>query len=157
MMRYTITQSRILYVLSINDRTHKDLLKIGEVFVDNEVADQPSRQALAKAVREVLDARPYMKGVNYHIEHVECTTYEQNTKCYKVDDVYRTLRAMGIPSKSLNTYKDPVMGRNEEADIWFDVSLWDIQHAIQLIKEGKGAGYGAIKFRPEQEDRKSVV
>ena len=151
MMRYTITQSRILYVLSINDRTHKGLLKIGEVFVDNEVADQPSRQALAKAVREVLDVRPYMKGVNYHIEHVECTTYEQNTKCYKADDVYRTLRAMGIPSKSLNTYKDPVMGRNEEADIWFDVSLWDIQHAIQLIKEGKGAGYGAIKFRPEQE------
>ena len=151
MMRYTITQSRILYVLSINDRTHKGLLKIGEVFVDNEVADQPSRQALAKAVREVLDARPYMENVNYHIEYVECTTYEQNTKCYKADDVYRTLRAKGIPSKSLNTYKDPVMGRNEEADIWFDVSLWDIQHAIQLIKEGKGAGYGAIKFRPEQE------
>ena len=151
MMRYTITQSRILYVLSINDRKHKDLLKIGEVFVDNEVAGQPSRQALAKAVREVLDVRPYMKGVNYHIEHVECTTYEQNTKCYKADDVYRTLRAMDIPSVSLNTYKDPVMGRNEEADIWFHVSLWDIQHAINLIKNGQGAGYGAIKFRPEQE------
>ncbi len=150
-MRYTITQSRLLYVLSINDRTHKGLLKIGEVFVDNEVADQANRQEWAKAVREVLDARPYMNGVKYNIEYVECTTYEQDTKCYKADDVYRTLHDMGISSKSLNTYRDPVMGNSEEADIWFAVSLCEIQNAIKLIKEGKGAGYGAIKFRPEQE------
>lgn len=42
---YTITQSRLLYVLSINDRIHRGLLKIGEVFVDNEVADNPSQHA----------------------------------------------------------------------------------------------------------------
>ncbi len=150
-MRYTITQSRLLYVLSINDRKHQGLLKIGEVFVDNEVAEQPSRQVWAKAVREVLDSRPYMSGVSYHIEYVEPTTYEQDTKCYKADDVYHTLRSMDFSSKALGTYKDPIMGKNEEADIWFAVSLSEIQHAIQLIKQGKGAGYGAIKFRPEQE------
>ncbi len=150
-MRYTITQSRLLYVLSQNDRKHQGLLKIGEVFVDNEVVDEPNRQAWAKAVREVLDARPYMAGVSYHIEYVDSTTYEQDTKCYKADDVYRTLRSLGILSKALNTYKDPITKKNEEADIWFAASLLDIQHAIQLIKEGKGAGYGAIKFRPEQE------
>ncbi len=150
-MRYTITQSRLLYVLSINDRKHQGLLKIGEVFVDNEVAEQPSRQVWAKAVREVLDSRPYMSGVSYHIEYVEPTTYEQDTKCYKADDVYHTLRSMDFSSKALGTYKDPIMGKNEEADIWFAVSLPEIQHAIQLIKQGKGAGYGAIKFRPEQE------
>ncbi len=150
-MRYTITQSRLLYVLSQNDRKHQGLLKIGEVFVDNEVVDEPNHQAWAKAVREVLDARPYMAGVSYHIEYVASTTYEQDTKCYKADDVYRTLRSLGILSKALNTYKDPITKKNEEADIWFAASLLDIQHAIQLIKEGKGAGYGAIKFRPEQE------
>ena len=149
-MRYTITQSRLLYVLSINDRKHQGLLKIGEVFVDNDIADSHSSQELGKAVRAVLDARPYMQGVAYHIEYVECTTYDQD-KCYKADDVYRTLRAMDIPSKTLGKYKDPTTGQTEDADIWFACTIFDIHDVISKIKQGKGAGYGAIKFRPEQE------
>lgn len=149
-MRYTITQSRLLYVLSINDRKHQGLLKIGEVFVDNDIADSKIRQELGKAVRAVLDARPYMQGVAYHIEYVECTTYDQD-KCYKADDVYRTLRAMDIPSKTLGKYKDPTTGQTEDADIWFACTIFDIQDVICKIKQGKGAGHGAIKFRPEQE------
>lgn len=150
-MRYTITQSRLLYVLSINDRKHQGLLKIGEVFVDNEIADSKNNQELGKAVRAVLDARPYMQGVSYHIEYVECTTYDQESKCYKADDVYRTLRAMDIPSKTLGKYKDPTTGQTEDADIWFACTIFDIQDVICKIKQGKGAGHGAIKFRPEQE------
>lgn len=150
-MRYTITQSRLLYVLSINDRKHQGLLKIGEVFVDNEIADSKNSQELGKAVRAVLDARPYMQGVSYHIEYVECTTYDQDSKCYKADDVYRTLRAMDIPSKTLGKYKDPTTGQTEDADIWFACTIFDIQDVISKIKQGKGAGHGAIKFRPEQE------
>lgn len=150
-MRYTITQSRLLYVLSINDRKHQGLLKIGEVFVDNEIADSKSSQELGKAVRAVLDARPYMQGVSYHIEYVECTTYDQDTKCYKADDVYRPLRAMDIPSKTLGKYKDPTTGQTEDADIWFACTIFDIQDVICKIKQGKGAGHGVIKFRPEQE------
>lgn len=149
-MRYTITQSRLLYVLSINDRKHQGLLKIGEVFVDNDIADSHSNQELGKAVRAVLDARPYMQGVAYHIEYVECTTYDQD-KCYKADDVYRTLRAMDIHSKTLGKYKDPTTGQTEDADIWFACTIFDIQDVISKIKQGKGAGHGAIKFRPEQE------
>ena len=150
-MRYAITQSRLLYVLSINDRKHQGLLKIGEVFVDNDIADSKIRQELGKAVRAVLDARPYMQGVSYHIEYVECTTYDQDSKCYKADDVYRTLRAMDIPSKTLGKYKDPTTGQTEDADIWFACTIFDIQDVICKIKQGKGAGHGAIKFRPEQE------
>lgn len=150
-MRYTITQSRLLYVLSINDRKHQGLLKIGEVFVDNEIADSKNSQELGKAVRAVLDARPYMQGVSYHIEYVECTTYDQDSKCYKSDDVYRTLRAMDIPSKTLGKYKDPTTGQTEDADIWFACTIFDIQDVICKIKQGKGAGHGAIRFRPEQE------
>lgn len=150
-MRYAITQSRLLYVLSINDRKHQGLLKIGEVFVDNEIADSKNSQELGKAVRAVLDARPYMQGVSYHIEYVECTTYDQDSKCYKADDVYRTLRAMDIPSKTLGKYKDPTTGQTEDADIWFACTIFDIQDVICKIKQGKGAGHGVIKFRPEQE------
>ncbi len=150
-MKYTITQSRLLYILSQDDRKHQGLLKIGEVFVDNDVADSYSHQDLAKAVRTVLEARPYMQGVTYHLEHVECTTYEQDSKCYKADDVYRTLRAMDIPSTALGKYKDPITGQTEDADLWFACTLAEVKVAIQKIKEGKGAGHGAIKFRPEQE------
>lgn len=153
-IKYTITQSRLLYVLSINDRKHQNLLKVGEVFVDNEVADNPNKQELSKAVREVLDSRSYMKGVSYHVEYVECTTYAQETKCYKADDVYRTLIEMEIPYKTLDTIK--VKDANDklkdvDANIWFAASLFEIQEAINKIKNGQGAGYGAIKFRPEQD------
>ena len=149
-MKYTITQSRLLYVLSIDDRKHKDLLKVGEVFVDNEVADNPNTQVLSKAVRDILDRHSYMKDVVYQIEYVESTTYNQFTKCYKADDVYRTLVKMGVNSKALNKVN------KEDADIWFVVrdpsdKLVDIKNAIKKIKDGQGAGYGAIKFRPEQD------
>lgn len=150
-MKYTITQSRLLYVLSQGDRKHQGLLKIGEVFVDNDIADSNSSQELGKAVRAVLDARSYMQGVSYHIEYVECTTYDQDSKCYKADDVYRTLRAMDIPSMTLGKYKDPTTGQTEDADIWFACTIFDIQDVISKIKQGKGAGHGTIKFRPEQE------
>lgn len=150
-MKYKITQSRLLYVLSINDRKHQNLLKVGEVFVDNEVADSPSKQKLAKAVRTELDKRSYMRGVTYHIEYVECTTYAGSTECYKADDVYRTLRSLNIPCKSLDKYKDPITGKTEDADIWFAASINDVLSAIKQIKDGNGAGYGAIKFRPEQD------
>lgn len=150
-MKYKITQSRLLYVLSINDRKHQNLLKVGEVFVDNEVADSPSKQELAKAVRAELDKRSYMRGITYHIEYVECTTYAGSTECYKADDVYRTLRSLNIPCKSLDKYKDPITGKTEDADIWFAASINDVLSAIKQIKDGNGAGYGDIKFRPEQD------
>ena len=150
-MKYKITQSRLLYVLSINDRKHQNLLKVGEVFVDNEVADSPSKPELAKAVRTELDKRSYMRGITYHIEYVECTTYAGSTECYKADDVYRTLRSLNIPCKSLDKYKDPITGKTEDADIWFAASINDVLSAIKQIKDGNGAGYGAIKFRPEQD------
>ena len=100
---------------------------------------------LFKAVREVLDKRSYMQGVTYHIEHVECTTYAQETKCYKADDVYRTLAAMNVPQQSLNRYK------GDDADIWFACNIDKVHEAIKKIKNGQGAGFGAIKFRPEQD------
>ena len=143
-IKYTITQSRLLYVLTINDRKHANLLKVGEVFVDNEVADSPNKQVLFKAVRDVLDKRSYMQGKTYHIEYVECTTYAQSTSCYKADDVYRTLYAMDVPMQYLDRYK------GEDADIWFACTIDRVHEAIKKVKNGQGAGYGAIKFRPEQ-------
>ena len=116
-MRYTITALRLLYVLSINDMKYKVILKIAEFTVDKIIPVSKNSQELGKAVRAVLDARPYMQGASYHIEYVECTTYDQDSKCYKADDVYRTLHAMDIPSKTLGKYKDPTTGQTEDDEI----------------------------------------
>jgi hypothetical protein len=133
--------------MSIDDRKHKGLLKVGEVFVNNDVADTGDKQVYTDAVREILDKRSYMHGVgSYLLEYVECTTYEQNTKCYKADDVYRTLNTMDIHFTFLNKIK------RADVDIWYACSVDDVKEAISRIKNGQGAGYGSIHFRPEQED-----
>ena len=142
--KYKITQSRLLYVMSINDRRHHHLLKVGEVFVDDHVAVNPDKQVLADAVRAILKDRPYLKGEIYQLEHVECTAYKQRTECYTADDVHRTLKAMGVPSVALAKCE------KEDADIWFHASLNEVLSAIREIKEGRGAGHGVIVFRPEQ-------
>ena len=155
MIEYTITQSRLLYVLAINDRQHQNLLKVGEVFVDNGVVRKPDTLQWSAAVRSVLDKRSYMAGVTYEIQYVECTTYNQGTQCYKADDVYRTLAKNGIPCKRLHKVdRLDAFGKKQrvDADVWHACTLWDVQEAIRLIKDGHGAGYGEIKFRPEQED-----
>ena len=155
MIEYTITQSRLLYVLAINDRQHQNLLKVGEVFVDNGVVRKPDTLQWSAAVRSVLDKRSYMAGVAYEIQYVECTTYNQGTQCYKADDVYRTLAKNGIPCKRLHKVdRLDAFGKKQrvDADVWHACTLWDVQEAIRLIKDGHGAGYGEIKFRPEQED-----
>jgi len=145
-INYRITQSRLLYVLTINDRKHANLLKVGEVFVDNNVADNPDKQVLCNAVRDILDKRPYMKGITYHLEHVECTTYNQQTRCYKADDVYRTLCSMDVPCSYLDNYK------GEKADIWFSCTINKVLEAIGRIKNGfRVEANQDIKFRPEQE------
>ncbi len=148
-MKYTITQSRLLYVLSIDDKKHENLLKIGEVFVDNEIADSKDEQKYKETVRGILDTRSYMQGVTYQIVYVECTTYNNKTKCYKADDVYRTLTAMRVSSTTLNRLN------KEKVDIWFYCTLAVIQEAIKKVKKkienGQKVGYGDIKFRPEQE------
>jgi len=144
-MKYTITQSRLLYVYSIGDRKHKDLLKVGEVFVDNDLANLPNDK-LYPVVRKILDERTYMKGVTYHLEYVECTTYAADTRCYSAEDVYRTLTRDGVAHESFQKVN------KEEADIWFNCGLDAILKAIKEIKNGQGAGHGKIIFRPEQKD-----
>jgi hypothetical protein len=144
-MKYTITQSRLLYVYSIGDRKHKDLLKVGEVFVDNDLANLPNDK-LYPVARKILDERTYMKGVTYHLEYVECTTYAADTRCYSAEDVYRTLTRDGVAHESFQKVN------KEEADIWFNCGLDAILKAIKEIKNGQGAGHGKIIFRPEQKD-----
>lgn len=152
---FPITQSRLLYVYSIDDRKHKGLLKVGEVFTDNATADNADTQELSKAVRKILDGRSYMKGVIYHLEFVESTTYD--SKCYTAQDIYDVLVNSGVEAVALAKYK--TVAGTQDADIWFRTDLDRIRRAIRAKKEGHLTFNGtdnhvrprSIRFRPEQE------
>ena len=152
---FPITQSRLLYVYSIDDRKHKGLLKVGEVFTDNTTADNADAQELSKAVRKILDGRSYMKGVIYHLEFVESTTYDN--ECYTAQDIYDVLVNSGVEAVALAKYK--TVAGTQDADIWFRTDLDRIRRAIRAKKEGHLTFNGtddhvrprSIRFRPEQE------
>lgn len=152
---FPITQSRLLYVYSIDDRKHKGLLKVGEVFTDNTTADNADTQELSKAVRKILDGRSYMKGVIYHLEFVESTTYDN--ECYTAQDIYDVLVNSGVEAVALAKYK--TVAGTQNADIWFRTDLDRIRRAIRAKKEGHLTFNGtddhvrprSIRFRPEQE------
>lgn len=152
---FPITQSRLLYVYSIDDRKHRGLLKVGEVFTDNATADNSSTQELSKAVRKILDRRSYMKGVIYHLEFVESTT--DGNECYTAQDIYDVLINSGVEAVALAKYK--TVAGTQDADIWFRTDLDRIQRAIKAKKEGHLTFNGnddrvkprSIRFRPEQE------
>lgn len=152
---FPITQSRLLYVYSIDDRKHKGLLKVGEVFTDNTTADNADTQELSKAVRKILDGRSYMKGVIYHLEFVESTTYDN--ECYTAQDIYDVLVNSGVEAVALAKYK--TVAGTQDADIWFRTDLDRIRRAIRAKKEGHLTFNGtddhvrprSIRFRPEQE------
>lgn len=152
---FSITQSRLLYVYSIDDRKHKGLLKVGEVFTDNATADNADTQELSKTVRKILDGRSYMKGVIYHLEFVESTTYDN--ECYTAQDIYDVLANSGVDAVALAKYK--TVAGTQDADIWFRTDLDRIRRAIRAKKEGHLTFNGtddhvrprSIRFRPEQE------
>lgn len=152
---FPITQSRLLYVYSINDRKHKGLLKVGEVFTDNATADNRNKQELGKVVRKILERRSYMQTVIYHLELVECTTYGND--CYTAQDIYDVLTNSGVESVALERYK--TVAGVQDADIWFRTDLDKIKRAIEAKKEGHKTFNGTdnkvkpqtIRFRPEQE------
>ena len=151
-MKYNITKSRLLYVYTIADTKHKGLLKIGEVLVSNETAKLGDMSQLMRAVREVIDKRKYLQGVKYHLEYVECTTYN-DIQLYTAQKVHDCLHDSGVPSKYLNRYN------RTDADIWFQTDLETVRHAIAAVKQGRKTFNGtdaAAKprqtvFRPEQE------
>ena len=85
-MAYFITQSRILYVLKLNDRKHNGLLKIGEIFVDAALAQEYEELDMLKdLVEEKLGKTSWAQELDYEVILAESTTYSSvdGEDCYK--------------------------------------------------------------------------
>ena len=150
-MKYTITQTRLLYVYSLDDRNHEGLLKIGEVFVDNEIADSNDPVKMAEAAKDILASRSYMSGIEvnslyFEFEILESTTFDGT--CYKAADIHKLLIKSGVETVYLNKVD------GENADIWFRCTKDTVRSAIDKVKKDgkpKDGKQVVIKFRPEQQ------
>jgi hypothetical protein len=129
---------------------------VGEVFVDNGIAEEKEKSFWPDAVKEELSNRSYAKELKYNIEFVECTFYN-DIHCYKAKDIYDVLINSGVTYKYFGKYKRGNF-KEEDADLWFCTDLQTIQCAIKAFKAGKKTFNDTddqvppekIIFRPEQ-------
>lgn len=156
-MAYFITQPRILYVLKVNDHKHKGLLKIGEFFVNAEIAQEyQDMEMLQDLVDEKLNRTNWAKDLDYEILLAMPTTYStvKGTDCFKARTIIDILSDSGYEPRYLKTEKDKI-------DLWMPVTLAQVNAAIQAATNGHRTiegrpepGIKPIDFRPEQ--RKAI-
>ncbi len=156
-MAYFITQPRILYVLKVNDHKHKGLLKIGEFFVNAEIAQEyQDMDMLCDLVEEKLNQTNWAKDLDYEILLAMPTTYStvKGTDCFKARTIIDILSDSGY---------EPHYLKNEEKkiDLWMPVTPAQVNAAIKAATNGHRTiegrpepGIKPIDFRPEQ--RKAI-
>lgn len=156
-MAYFITQPRILYVLKANDHKHKGLLKIGEFFVNAEIAQEyQDMDMLQDLVEEKLNQTNWAKDLDYEIVLAMPTTYStvEGTDCFKARTIIDILSDSGYEPHYLKSEK-------EKIDLWMPVTMAQLNAAIQAATNGRRTiegkpepGIKPIDFRPEQ--RKAI-
>ena len=152
-MAYFITQPRILYVLKVNDHKHKGLLKIGEFFVNAEIAQEyQDMDMLCDLVDEKLRQTNWAKDLDYEILLAMPTTYStvKGTDCFKARTIIDILSDSGYEPHYLKSEK-------EKIDLWMPVTPAKVNAAIQAATNGRrtiegrpAPGIKPIDFRPEQ-------
>lgn len=156
-MAYFITQPRILYVLKVNDHKHKGLLKIGEFFVNAEIAQEyQDMDMLCDLVEEKLNQTNWAKDLDYEIVLAMPTTYStvEGTDCFKARTIIDILSDSGYEPHYHKSEKDKI-------DLWMPVTPAQVNAAIQAATNGRRTiegkpepGIKPIDFRPEQ--RKAI-
>lgn len=156
-MAYFITQPRILYVLKVNDHKHKGLLKIGEFFVNAEIAQEyQDMEMLQDLVDEKLNRTNWAKDLDYEILLAMPTTYStvKGTDCFKARTIIDILSDSGYEPHYHKSEKDKI-------DLWMPVTPAQVNAAIQAATNGRRTiegkpepGIKPIDFRPEQ--RKAI-
>lgn len=140
-MAYFITQPRILFVLRANDRKHSGLLKIGDIFVDAEVAEEyQEMDMLSDLVKEKLNQKVWAKELNYEVLLAVCTTYNSVTgiDCFKSKDIIDILSDSGYAPQYLKS-------QEKKIDLWMPVTLPQVKEAIAAASHG----HKTIEGKPE--------
>ena len=159
MEKYFVTQPRVVYVLEIDDKKHKGLLKVGDIFISNEEAVAYAKpEDLKELTREKLKVRKWAENLNFKIIDAAISTFanpgDPNKRlAYNARQIIDILQDSGYEPVYLNRDK------YGPKDIWIAAGMDKIKLAIEAAKqnrktiEGKPEpGMKPIRFRPEQTD-----
>jgi superfamily II DNA or RNA helicase len=146
-------KDKLIYVFRINDKEHKDCLKIGEATIPDEVfRAEPNSSELNKAAKIRINSYTQTAGISYELLYTESTVYKQNghIKSFTDHEVRNILSRSGFDKKVFNI--------NGKANEWFVVDLETVKNAIKAVKEGrdslksneKSSDKNPVIFRPEQ-------
>lgn len=151
---------KVIYIFSINNETHKGLLKIGDATVNtNLTVDRlfPNSSILNKSAHERIRSYTNTAGISYTLLHTELAIRnikddDGNIQCkaFRDHDVHKVLQNSGIKNKTIN---------DTTGAEWFETNIETAINAIQVVKQCKKSllpneihsSRSPIIFRPEQE------
>ena len=152
---------KLIYVFSINDENHRNMLKVGEATIkgDKEYKKYfPNCSELNTAAHNRIKQYTNTAGIIYKLEYTEIAVYDElqengtyKTKYFNDHKVHNVLKRSGIK----NHYFDNDIKANE----WFLTNLETVKNAIKAVKNNQSSltssqisdEVSEIIFRPEQE------
>ena len=150
-------KSKLIYIMRINDETHRGFLKIGEATVlgkENPMQLVPLCHTLNASAKARIKKYTQTAGIVYDLLYTEVAMYYDDGRIMGFNDkhIHDILERSGIRKEYFNP--------EAKADEWFEVDLETAKCAIQAGKEGRllllpeeiTTGLTPIEFRPEQRD-----
>ena len=152
---------KCIYVIRVNDKAHRGLLKVGDATVRSDLpVDRlsPNTRPLNEAARERIKSYTGTAGIEYELLHTELAvksvknpkTGEMALRAFRDHDVHEVLRNSGIEPRRIGE----TSGRE-----WYPADLETVEEAIAAVKSSShnlsGTGVPArtpIVFRPEQDE-----
>ena len=151
---------RLIYVFRINDKNHRDMVKIGEATLKTNKDDctkiVPNSSELNKAAKERINQYTQTAGVQYDLLYTEIAVKKEGAPgkekltAFSDHDVHNVLKRSNIEVVSF--------GAEIKGKEWFKCDLETAKKAIAAVKEGRSSllssdvskGKSPIIFRPEQ-------
>lgn len=151
---------KVIYIFSINNKTHKGLLKIGDATVSTNLSIDklsPNSSLLNKAANERIRSYTNTAGISYTLHYTELAIrniidVNGNIQCkaFRDHDVHKVLQNSGIKKKTIS---------DTTGSEWFEIGIETAINAVQAVKQCKksllpneiDSNRSLIIFRPEQE------
>lgn len=151
---------KVIYVFSINDKSHEGLVKIGDSTLSTSLPIDvlsPNSEALNDSANKRIKSYTNTAGVTYTLLHTELATRivegkdgKPTLKAFRDHDVHAVLENSNIKKKKVG---------NTTGKEWFKIDLVTAKKAIEAVKLNQAnlsntnvKAYSPIVFRPEQEE-----